>query len=469
MKEVPEKQKGYFVFFGPANVGKSTMIGYILTKDWTQDKLLQQENKLKEKIGSDYQDNRFYSYFVDDAQDEYKKNVGNQIVRTFGTSKYTHIRDIDKFVLIDTPGGNDYEVQRFKGLSLANIGIFAIEIKQLLDIQDALIEEDVQRIKLVREFFSSWYVWQKLHGADNTIILLTKYDLSKGKENYEIAKSVLSEIIGDAMNVTTVIPTHIGLKFDDRKDTNVFTKLNEDWYDGKTLIQAIEEKNNNITNSDEKNLLMFYNRDFGNVQSVGHTIKWKVASGTISTKDKIKIAPILLKNNDYTSVLATIKSMQNENKEAIEFSETGDIVSTALSNIICDNSTIQKKEITICKTAIITNKDKEIKIGNKITVSVNVDSCTGKEFSVINQISINEQIRFLWYGRLLYPHIYDISNTQDNKIILTLVFDENTEREGRYIALPEEMLPKKTLLQIIKKQSEIPCNYNCEVMDISEN
>lgn len=474
MKEVHKNKKGYFVFFGPANVGKSTMIGYILTKDWTQDKLLQQEKKLKEKIGNDYQQNRFYSYFVDDAQDEYKKNLENQMGKTFGTSKYTHIRDIDKFVLIDTPGGNDYEVQRYKGLSLANTGIFAIEIKQLLDMQDTLIEGDSQRIKLIREFFSSWYVWQKLHGANNTIILLTKYDLSAGKENYETAISVLFEIIGDAINETTIIPTSIGFKLEERKDTNIFTKLDEDWYNGKTLIQTIDEKskkNNTYINSDADNLLMFYNKDFGNMQSAGYTIKWKVASGTISTKDKIKIAPVLLKNGNYTSVVATIKSMLNENKESIEFGETGDIISTALSSIIDDNSTISKKEISICKTAIITNKDRKIIIGNKITVSINIDNCTGKEFSVINQIFKDEQIRFLWYGRLLHPRICSIDYTQE-KIILVLKLDQNTERTGRYIALPKDMLPKKTLLQIIKQQEgsqiDFPFNYNCEVTDISE-
>ncbi|GHT41203.1 hypothetical protein AGMMS49965_10640 [Bacteroidia bacterium] len=487
MTDTNKKQKGYFVFFGPANVGKSTIIGYILTqKDWTQDKLLQQENKFKEKIGNDYQQNRFYSYFVDEAQDEYKKNAekkrrkkekkkrkknGEEKVKTFGTSKYTHIKDMnDEFVLIDTPGGNDYEIQRYKGLSLANMGIFAIEIKQLLDMQNTIPEENMQRIKLIREFFSSWYVWQKLHGADNTIILLTKYDLSEGKENYETAKNVLCEIIGDAINSTTIIPTSIGLKLDERKDTNIFTKLDENWYNGKTLMQTIEEKNGEIcTTNATYNLLMFYNQDFGNVQRVGYTIKWKVASGIISTKDKIKIAPVLLKDGNYTSVLATIKSMQNENKKALEYGETGNIVSTALSSIIDDNSTIPKKEISICKTAIITDKDRQIKIGNKITVSIKMDNCSDKELNVISKININEQIHFLWYGRILYPSINDIDRTQNNKIILVLKLDDNTNRESRQIALPEDMLPKKTILQIIKYQSDLPRNYNCEVTNIEED
>jgi translation elongation factor EF-1alpha len=468
MNEENKNKKGYFVFFGPPNVGKSTMVGYILTQGWTYDKLLKEEQKFKEQFGSKYRQDRYYTYFVDKNKDEYTKQP-NQ--KEGGTSKEVHIHNFDKFVLIDTPGDNRYKKQRYKGLSLANTGIFAIEIKQLLDIQEAALNgKSKESIKNIRDFFSSWYVWQKLHGAANTIILLTKYDLHSGKEDYEDAIDVLSKIIGDdAINAATVIPTSIGLKLEDRKDTNVFTKLEEEWYNGKTLIQAIEEKNSICSSDDRNDLLMFYNRDFGNVKSVGYTIKWKVASGTISTKDKIKIAPVLLKNN-YDSVFANIKSMQNESKETIEFGEAGDIISTALSSIVYHKTIIQKKEISICKTAIITNENRKIKSGNKITVSVNIDNCTSREFSIINQIYTDEQIRFLWYGRILYPHVYERDTTQENKIIFILELDESTEIEGRYIALPEDMFPKKTLLQLTKWQNdlgvEVTCNYNCEVTHI---
>lgn len=467
MSEENKNRKNYFVFFGPPNVGKSTLVGYILTQGWDYGKLLQEEQKFKEQFEGKYRQDRYYTYFVDKNRDEYTK----QLNQTGGTSKEVHIHNFENFVLIDTPGDKRYKRQRYKGLSLANTGIFAIEIKQLLDIQKTVLKgESKDSIKNIREFFSSWYVWQKLHGAANTIILLTKYDLCSGKEDYDSARDVLYEIIGDnAINAATIIPTSIGLKLEDRKDTNVFTKLEEDWYNGKTLIQVIKEKKSICSSNDRNHLLMFYNRDFGNVKSVGYTIKWKVASGTISTKDKIKIAPVLFRNN-YDSVFANIKSMQNESKETIEFGEAGDIISTTLSSIVYHKTTIQKKDISICKTAIITNENRKIKSGNKITVSVNLDNCSGREFSIINQVYANELICLLWFGRLLNPRVHERDSSQENKIIYILELDENTEIEGRYIALPEDMFPKKTLLQLTKWQddleTEVTCNYNCEVTHI---
>lgn len=472
MKE-NRKQKGYFVFFGPANVGKSTLVGYILTKDWTLNDLLKKEQKFKEQLGNNYRPDRYYTYFVDKNKDEYTKEPNQADRNPGGTSKELHIQNMERFVLIDTPGDKRYKKQRHKGLSLANTGIFAIEIKQLLDLKEVVLKSrDEEGCKSVGDFFSSWYVWQKLHGASNTIILLTKYDLHNGREDYETARGVLAEIIGDeAIGVATVIPTSVGLKINERKDVNIFAKLNEGWYNGKTLLEALEEKNSIVYASDGGNdLLMFYNRGFSNVQSVGYTIKWKIASGTISTRDEIKIAPVLLKKDHYTSVLAKIKSMQNVGEEIIESGEAGDIISTALSNIVYENSTLHKKDISICKTAIIVDKDREIKVGNKIIISVNLDNCTSREINVIESAKNNMQVHFLWYGRLLHPLISAIDNLQENKKNLVLEFDKYTEYDGRYIALPIDMLPKKTLLQIIKKQgpcqAEIVCNYNCEVVDI---
>ncbi|HAB50692.1 MAG TPA: hypothetical protein DCE80_00705, partial [Ignavibacteriales bacterium] len=119
-----------YVFFGPANVGKSTIIGYMKTFHFNKASFAIEIEKIKKKLGNNYISDRLYSYFVDEAKDEYKKNIEKKHGITKGTSKYTHISKMGDFYLIDTPGGDGYESQRFKGISIANIGIFAIEIKQ---------------------------------------------------------------------------------------------------------------------------------------------------------------------------------------------------------------------------------------------------------------------------------------------------------------------------------------------------
>lgn len=62
----------------------------------------------------------------------------------------------------------------------------------------------------------------------------------------------------------------------------------------------------------------------------------------------------------------------------------------------------------------------------------------------------NEQIHLLWYGRVLHHCIEDIDNLQENRITLVLKPDENTEREGRYIVLPQDLFPKKLRCKSLK-------------------
>jgi translation elongation factor EF-1alpha len=220
-----------YVFFGPANVGKSTIIGFIKSFHLDETSFSKEIDRIKKKLGANYINDRLYSYFVDKAKDEYKKNIETKGIKgkkqeTQGTSKITHISNIGNFYLIDTPGGDGYESQRFKGISIANIGIFAIEIKQLLNLREDNSENSLKTyIKIVQKFFASWYVWQKLFGNNNSIILLTKYDSYPSEEYFEEAKKMLISIIGDNNDIP-IIPTSINVKTETRQDINIYTRLN---------------------------------------------------------------------------------------------------------------------------------------------------------------------------------------------------------------------------------------------------
>ena len=464
MNNTDKKQKGHFVFFGPVNAGKSSMIGYMKTHDMSDEDFIRDVNKIKAKIGKYYRQRRLFSYFVDEAKDEYEKSSDEDHGKTVGTSKYVHIKDTDGYVLVDTPGGSRYVTQRYKGLSLANIGVFTIEIQQLVDLNSYKIDgDDKEYIKNMKEFFCSWFVWQKLHGTKNTIILLTKYDLCNGKEDFETAKNTLLNIIGKDAN-HTIIPTKIPTNINDRyNDTNVFTPLAEDWYNGQTLIQAIKEKNQSVLRYETADkLLMFYNKGYDRPKlGVGNIIKWKVNSGSINIGDKIIIAPVLV-NNEFSKVMVSIKSMQNEKKDVISCAFAGEIVNTTFSQIIYENKTISKDEIEILNTSIITKNIDDIKMGDFIIGTIDLNNCTEEEKDVLCNIKINKQINLLWFGKMLSPVIISYEKEQEeNKIILTL------KTENKQVALPNYFLPKKTLLQFSSSNKPtLPVNFDYIVSNI---
>jgi len=454
--------KGHFVFFGPVNAGKSSMIGYIKTHDLSDVDFIKEVDKIKARIGQYYKQCRLLSYFVDTAKDEYEKSSDVDHGNQHGTSKYVHIKDAGGYVLVDTPGGSRYVNQRYKGLSLANIGVFTIEIKQLLKLNNYVRSGNSKDMVEMKEFFGSWFVWQKLHGTNNSIILLTKYDLCNGRDDFETAKKMLLSIIGGDRDLT-IIPTSISNEH--RNDTNVFTPITGSWYKGKTLIQAIEEKNTSmLCNETNNELLMFYNKEYDRpILGAGKIIKWKVNCGSIKIGDKITIAPVLI-DKKYSIVMASIKSMQNEKKETISCAFAGEIVNTALSNIVYENKSLPKESIDIFNTSVISTSTSIFKMGDSIMGYIDLNNCTEAEMVVLNAIKMTKLINLLWFGKMLVAFIISCEKEQDeHKAILTL------KLENGQVALPNNFLPKKMLVQFASiEKSELPINFDYIVTDIFE-
>jgi len=452
-----------YVIFGPANVGKSTIVGYIKTYQFSNEMFQKSISNIKHKIGSQYRADRLFSYFVDDAKDEYIKNSVVSTGDTKGTSKYTHITTIDDFYLVDTPGGNDYEVQRFKGISLANIGIFAIEIKQLLKFESEMDDND-QKVELqsIRMFFSSWYVWKKLHGTDDIIILLTKCDAFPEEEDFFHAKETLERIIGNC-NGIEIIPTSILVNSEDRSDVNIFKKWDCNWYSGKTLIEELEQKRRNFVRKDDSNqLVMFYIRKYNNVPGIGTVIKWKIFSGSIRINERIHISPIKIGDSFY-SLEASIKSMHDEENNSITSANAGDIVNTALSNFLYYNDRLKKENIEYLNTLIIVGKENKISIGKILEIEIFTRQCTTIELTILNNMIENNFVRILWFGRILKALVISLDRKLKDNLILTLEF-------STCLSLPMINDDLKILMQNIPNNDyETIGNFECHIRDVRGN
>lgn len=453
------ESNGYFVFFGPANVGKSTIIGYLLTHEMDESKYLSEVNKIKEKIGDKFQNDRLLSYFVDEATDEYLKSTDQ---RAYGTSKYVHIRKYGDFVLIDTPGGVGTKTQRYRGISLANIGIFAIEIKQLLSF--VLYKEKKVKFRKINDFFSSWFVWTKMHGTNNSIILLTKYDQNQGIEDFNAAKDILVSIIGsDAKNIP-IIPTSID--WNNRRDVNITDNSRISWYKGDCLVDLLRKKSTTTARQSvfSEPLLMFYNKKYQNVQGVGTVIKWKINSGILHNKDKVQISPIFW-GDKWITVSTSIKSLyDDEFKKPTEIAYPGNIVDTTFSNNNEFNGRSINEIIDIPKTAIVTNvNEKDIKIGNTIDIRIKFEELSHDEIIYLDDVPEEREISFIWFGNLLRAFVIGNTKTNDEyKLKLRII--------NNYIALPLTFFPKNLILQFLATTGhKLIMTYKCYLYDIYNN
>ena len=457
-------KRGHFVLFGPANVGKSTIIGYILTHKLTSSEFEKEVIRIKDIVGDNFQNKRLFSYFLDEVKDEYRKNTESQSGNTYGTSKYVHVKSTGDFVLIDTPGGSEYETQRYKGVALASVGIFAIEIRQLLNLKNKRDKGDsLDYLKAIKDFFCAWYVWNKLHGPESTIIVVTKCDLAKLPDDFETAKEILQDIIGDDIDKCSIIPTSIDI--DKRKDFNVFTKIDESWYQGKTLYEEIRSKYFQLPSQTlSESLLAFYSkRENDSINS----IRWKINQGVIRSEDRYVIAPVLYKEA-YTQIKASVRLLPNKlsglssEDELPQLAFPGEIVRTTVHQISTDNSFIPKEDIKILNTSIIVNEEDTLCRGNFVVINVPLTTCTSSEEQKIKSFKPGTQLSLLWFSKVLPAKVVGLNFQGDNYCVKLMLL--NTE-----IALPPRLFPKKTLIQMSPGNDfELYFNFECWVYSIEK-
>lgn len=439
------------VFFGPENVGKSTMIGYLYCQSLGPQQYEQETNRIKATLGSRYRRDRKYSYFVDNAKDEREKQGqdNNDKKSGTGTSKYFHLKaslaNNKEILFIDTPGAPEYLQQRTQGISMASIGVFALEIKQLISDTD-----DADSYRYFNKFFSTWFLWKKMSGLKNSIIILTKYDRCAGKDDFEDAKSCLSLLLGaNEIKETLIIPTSVTVEMIEGKevgkDINVTTKLMEDWYKGPCLMDALVEKCKVVDkeNSDMP-LLMFHVKDYPKYEQ-SKLSQWKILQGMISSRDKVKIAPVELKDKSvkiddkFTSMEAIIESISGYNFDG----KDGEYDDTAYSGSISDIKFIftGDRKYSILPTSIAVKPDEEVLMGNCITVEIQKEDCSEEEWSEIIGIYPKKQLSMLWFSRIIH-----VSLTKSIESIQLDLFRLTFLVSGNKVALPKRKLHQQTVM-----------------------
>jgi len=228
------------VLFGPADHGKSTVIGYMYANSLQMD-MDSVERNLRDKLG-----NRFNAGYL------YSSLLNTEHNSRFNT-RLNGLRRILDFTFIDTPGHEQYLSEREQGISMGEIGIFCLAINEVLNDK---FEEAMD------EFTDLWF---EHYATRRLICLLTKFDLlAYSQDDYEKAcervisccRRVMVERSDNVFGVdidfdvpepgfAAIIP--VAVLFDKRDGVNIISHSEKTpWYRGPLLVEAIRERENDL-------------------------------------------------------------------------------------------------------------------------------------------------------------------------------------------------------------------------------
>ena len=441
--------------FGMAHSGKSTCIGYLYNKELEKNPeydFEKQVMKNKEFI-PEYDDSRDYGYLVDEFNEDWIKTHSQS-----GTTKRLHYKKIEidgMFItVIDTPGSEHKNVQRQKGMYYGDIGVFCIEIGQLLS-------DDLFSNRNFKAFFmATLLLWSKYHGS--TIVAITKMDLCEyDEESYLMGCEIIKQLCSDDISISDIVPISIDVK--GRKSHNIDSaseKMN--WYNGKTLVEAIKseiEAKSHIC--DEKPLLFYIDRMHLQTTHSGRSWRIKIIQGRIKQGEQVVIAPVRI-NGEISSVTARIKNIRLDLEKSVVGEQVVDnILSTSfaginLQDIKSGSRKLTKDDFETIYTSCGFSSKSAFKCSNKIIFKIG--------FQKFERVKEGRQMSLLWFGRAAQIQIITKRRVIDGALV-------TAEFLNRSVAMPLDsngkFLIKHMIIRYDSNMNEDPF-LDAELIDIVE-
>lgn len=251
------------VTIGHVDHGKSTLIGRLL---WDTDNLPKEKmRKLKEEAKEKKKETFEFAFAMDKVKEERERGVTIDLMhQRFDTDKYF-------FTVIDAPGHRDFVKNMITGTSQADAAILVVSAKE------GAQEQTKEHVYLA-----------KVLGVNQLIVSINKMDTVDYKEKRykEVSQQVekILKTIGFDSSKIPFIPTSA------YKGDNVADKSeNMDWYDGETVLKAldgIEEPEKPIDKP-----LRLPVQDAYSITGVGTVPVGRVETGSLEKGDKIKFLP----------------------------------------------------------------------------------------------------------------------------------------------------------------------------------
>lgn len=396
--------------FGPVHSGKSSLMGYVRASLMTEYERNNTWLSIKRKLAAqniDFNISDKYTYFVSTDAEDLKRNP---LFDSIGSTKKISIKNMGSLAVdlfesdtnfIDNPGLNPQKSwkDRYRGIFMGDIGIFVIDISQVLRLRD-LDEGSAEYIDLVRNQFSSLYYWRSIKPQQELIIVLAKCDVVR----FEIdILSAIDEIHSFyQFSQIPVIPT--GIYFDTEDNFNITNK-------GKTPTEfMIDTFTDALKKSIQRSGIYPKNRQlsFGMVERTfraPHTsesvLRIKMLEGMITKGEEVILAPVRRGSKQpYGKASCIVKSLKLQDREFVDQFYSGDIGGVAFSRVTFENSVVSLSDIEISPSTCIVGKETSYSMGALICfkTTINTDPLFLQYFERLN---IHSEIEMIWLGRVI--------------------------------------------------------------------
>lgn len=224
MTMVKEKPHMNLVTVGHVDHGKSTLMGRLLYEaGFIDERVIRQYEEEAKKLGKE---SFKYAWVMDKLKEERERGLTIDLsFYRFETKRY-------EYTLIDAPGHRDFIKNMITGASEADVAILVVSART------GEFEAGISPGGQTREHASLL----KILGVDQVVVTINKMDdpsVNWSKERYEEIKNEVSRLLkqlGFRVNKIRFIPVSAWT------GDNV-TKRSENmpWYDGPTLIEALDE------------------------------------------------------------------------------------------------------------------------------------------------------------------------------------------------------------------------------------
>ena len=441
------------VFFGQADAGKSTLAGYIISRYDKEFRLSKFVESMK-KVNQGFDTRLAYSSIINTNKDEVEDSQHLN-------SKSIHLRKIDfpfeRVTIIDTPGSESYRKQRERGMYYGNIGVFFMEINNIL--------EHKYNINTIAPIA----LWSKLENK-RMIFLLTKFDMV----NY--AEDAYLHALDEVKNIcrffgfsgeVTVIPTAIevnqikGLTKNemdlvDPGENICCPSRKMTWYEGQSVVDAIKAEIDKLDQMDADEPLMFCITDQVDRPDNNSGKIWiiKLLSGILEVGQEICLAPIKDSKNNYRVLKAEIKHLKSglsrfDQNEEVTIARKGEIYGMDIKNCNIDRRHASKNEYDVISSTCGFSSSAKFEMSNLFAFEINPLDRTA--------FGLGREMRLVWFGRSL-PFLVQTIEQKAEKIII------NARLKNTEIAFP--VYGQSISESILIKGEGIQDFYNCRLIDI---
>ena len=226
------------VIFGPTQSGKSTLIGYLASRRYSNEDFNREVKKkiklIKALNVGEFRKDMVLPSFVSIDRDELMR-LPNQ--NAIGTTKKVHRQRISiesaisnniSFIFIDTPGTRLTLYEKYKGIFEGDVGVCVLSC---IDVDKWIAElDDDQNDKLWRRLFEPIQFWSIYKDPQKLIVVLSKVDCLK--QNSQSIKSSLKDMLENlnkelkSISTNILPPLPIGIEIEQEGDNYVVSDIN---------------------------------------------------------------------------------------------------------------------------------------------------------------------------------------------------------------------------------------------------